>query len=452
MIESFDNAHNNSSQDSEKNQEEAELQPEKTTGVKETPEFSEDRIDRVRLKAAIEIAQEGNTAPKQFEEKRNSRFENMNENELRTEIRRAEENDNESEVLRLEKLILNRENESKTEDSVEGENEDTSANSEDKHEKTTETNEKGEAEEQESVKQGAQSEKEERVASYEERLSSLAKEKDPLLLARVALQETFDEIGTTEAPYLKAGPFERLIAADKLEVVRELEAFKEKTRNNTRVSERDHVIHLKGLIYDKIAEETTDFGKSSRNQHAGEVTTEVPKENKTEENLEEVKTSESVEEPSEENPPIDSEEMPSAEVQEEQPQDKKEEEASASNSQIESFEAEDRMPTDLSELKESALLKNVVRTLRESIYEHLKASEGYEDPAKIERAMNFFDQQIKNIFNEEKEGAKARRFVSESLKAFLPDSNLSQKEEEPYKKVLELLSKDEKVNSFDRAA
>ena len=160
MIESFDNAHNNSSQDSEKNQEEAELQPEKTTGVKETPEFSEDRIDRVRLKAAIEIAQEGNTAPKQFEEKRNSRFENMNENELRTEIRRAEENDNESEVLRLEKLILNRENESKTEDSVEGENEDTSANSEDKHEKTTETNEKGEAEEQESVKQVAQSEKE----------------------------------------------------------------------------------------------------------------------------------------------------------------------------------------------------------------------------------------------------------------------------------------------------
>lgn len=436
MIESFDNTPNNAPESRKENPEEVRSEreqgadSEEAPEVKQTPEFNESRIDRERLKAAIDIAQAGSTVAEQFKKEKNVYFRDMDESELRNEVRRAEKGGNESKVLELEELILGREKKNNPPSIVEGERNAPSVDSGENPEKKSETNSNESAVQQESLNEEAPQERVGRTGSYSERLSALAKEKDPLGLARVALQETLQELGVTEAVYLKAGPFEQLVAADKLEVVRELEAFKEKTQKNSEISERDYTVHLKGLIYEKIEELPLVLEETVHEQHLDEGNIEKPEEKETSRE-----------------PAIDQKEVSSSEVLE-----REQEEVLESDSRLDSFGPEKSVSRKLYELKESVLLENIVRTLRESVYEHLKTAEGYEDPMKIERAMSFFDQQVKNIFSEGKEGIQARGFVSESLKVFLPDSNLSPEEQKPYVKVLDLLSEEKSSGSFDQAA
>jgi hypothetical protein len=264
------------------------------SSTEESPVFSEKNIDRERLRTAIEIAQaEEGTASKRFVENRAKQIEAMNEEELRTEIERAERNGKEDEARRLEELILNREKERPVEAREEPKE---IENSPDIPEEVTQATEAVSP-----VNEEAPQEQNDQGGTYAERLSALAQERDPLGLARVALRETLETLGTTEVAYMKAGPFEELVATDKLDVVREFEAFKAKTRKYT-LSETDYALHLKGLIYDRITQQPNEVAESILQDGGSEAEVQEPAVNETPENASEAPTIEPAQETAREAP------------------------------------------------------------------------------------------------------------------------------------------------------
>ncbi|MEX0909689.1 MAG: hypothetical protein WDZ75_00165, partial [Candidatus Paceibacterota bacterium] len=407
MNESFETPNNSpENQNDEPIQENIEGEP--IPNEKDTPEFNEDRIDRVRLREAIEIAQDGKTASNRFKdgkvvqtrfgEHKRDNFGAMSESELRAEIKRAENENNERDVLQLEKILMDKER-------GRIRSEDTSAEAPKK--------------------------------SYAERLSELAQEKDPLGLAKVALRETLDELGVKESFYIKAGPFELLGAADKLSLVRRHEEFK---RNNPQISTNDQSVYLKGLIYEKAEENAELYRTTSPEEPSSQEEVkeqeEVQSQAETSENEKETvhevdsEDAEVVPEKDEAelsgNNVAESKPIPSPQKEEESP--KEQEAVSFSDSSPESSEF-----AELMELKESPLLENVIQGLLEKVRKYYTKTESSEDAAKLELLMKFFNKQVENIFSKKKDGVDARTFISKSLEDFLSDTNLSHEEQEPYK-------------------
>lgn len=243
----------------------------------ESPEFDERRIDKERLRSAIEIALEGEpraATTRVAEERaresaeRTAGWESLGEGELREEIRRAEARGDEGAVLQLESLLFKREDErrarGKDAETLTGGSPYLAAARTAQAER--QAREAGAAEESQSpeapspeaeIKEemGGATEKlkvptwlRERIREKDiaSRRSEMAREGDPIGVAKSALREALEESGVSEATYLNAGPYELLSSADKLAVVR---AHAEMKRKNPWSSAREQEMYLKGLVY-----------------------------------------------------------------------------------------------------------------------------------------------------------------------------------------------------------
>ncbi|MEX0933223.1 MAG: hypothetical protein WDZ74_00575 [Candidatus Paceibacterota bacterium] len=442
MNESFDNAHNSP-------QEGLESQPERVEGPIEAPEFNEERIDKIKLRKAIEIAQDGKTATARFEEQKESGFEGMSESELRAEIHRAERAHREKDVIRLEKILMDKERERVVQEDT---NEDVpqAEASEAEKEVITEQQDSGTAEtgEPEVVESPVDTtdKQEAPKKSYAERLSELAQEKDPLGLAKVALRETLEELGVKESYYIKAGPFELLGAADKLSVVKRHEDFKQ---GHPQVSADDQSLYLKGLIYKEVEENT------------GLERAELPEEPSSQEEVNEQEGGQLKNETAED----EKETMPedASGPTEIVPERDEVEQVSGSTPEAQVNETADKeqLQNEQQEIYEMYLqylagnksLSKTMATLRNRVRTAFENDETYETPDKLAEAMRMFDLHIENLLKNDEKGKAAHTFVTTFLSASADqDKNIPNDEKVMYKDALTILLDDRDLANLRNAA
>lgn len=244
--------------------------------------------------------------------------------------------------------------------------------------------------------------------SYQERLTALATEKDPLGLAKVALRETLDELGKKEAEYMHSGPFEVLDPAEKLAVVRGHEEFK---RKNPWLTAKEYGVYLRGLIYEAY-EQVKESTPSARTEDTSnnDADEEMPLQN------------ESAVEGSEE-ASVDSEETPRGVIE---------------------TVSEEPQQEDLSEY---ALIDQTLNELRESI-----KSTGKEEGSKELELFDAYRTALKEGEGEEVE--KARTFLSKFLQAYIDDegARMNAEARERHGRVLDILTDQDEVMRMRKAA
>jgi len=396
--------------------------------IEETPEFSEEKIDKERLRTAIEIALEGERPIEREEQERREAEKEKGERELRNDIARAEAREDEKEVLRLEAVLAEYEKAKNKEKSAPNIDTEKIIESAQEPESTIPKSSNTESVE-------PTGEQKPRVTmSYDERLTAMAKERDPLGLAKVALRETLGSLGKKEKEYMKLGPFERLDPTGKLEVVRENEEYKKK---NIWMTDKEYDIYLKGLIYnaleseekrqkgiseERVAQESgaDKFGDGGVLQPSGEAKASGGPETPEEASIEQPKEKEVAQD-------MD------GTIPEVAPEDLRQE------SQNENIAAESDSEKEL----KRALVLKALDTLRARVKEiTLETS-----PEELEKRMQFFDTRTKYMHQAGVEGENARKFLALSLERFVEEKKgeLTQEEFQDYKKVLEIFQNEKEL-------
>lgn len=451
--ESFNNSPEGDSLESDSAEEGAktpESGPE-TAGGDESPEFDEGRIDKERLRSAIEIALEGEpraattrVAEERAKEaaQRAAGWESLGEEELREEIKQAEARGDEDAVLRLESLLFKREGERRAGETaaetltggspylaaakvVEAQRRAREAGASEEPQSPETPLPEVDAEEKIGATEEARGETEKlkvpvwlrelvREKDIASRRSQMAREGDPIGVAKSALREALEESGVSEVAYLNAGPYELLSSADKLAVVR---AHAEMKRKNPWSSAREQEMYLKGLVYGKYEE--------THGENAVSVETEQQNEAPEREARAREVTPEVMESGTE-------------------TADTKEDSESHARGAEQSPREEDFRGLEI---------HKSLRETFDDLTAHIDAHTGEEDSEAARKRKEVLRVHYNNIWEDDERGDVAREFLWEVLNIFMQDENVkTSKNFSKYRAVREMLRDERASIDSDKAA